>query len=40
MQQNEKFLSQLDYFNQDAIIGDSVNSGQQKVIVNDGTIEQ
>ena len=33
-------LSQLDYFHQDFFLGDAVNSGQQNVIVNDGTIDQ
>ena len=36
-QSNSKLMSQLEDFDMDVIIGDAANSGQQNVVVNDGT---
>ena len=39
-QSNGRLLSQLDYFDQDVIIGDAANGRQQNDVVNDGTVNQ
>ena len=40
MQQNRRLLGQLDDFDQDVAFGVAAKSGQQNVVVNDGTVDR